>query len=438
MKISKKNSVFNSIEDLLAKVQNATLLYMTTATEKQLNPNKHHLSTEAKKRLKWMYLIYYEEDGNVTCAANKIGISREWLSKLKSVFEKSSKDPRSLEPKSKAPHSTENRNRISKETEEKIIEVRDRYFNSWGKEKISKVLERDCQIKIHPNTVNKYLHKHNRINPKISLKNQKAYEDKKQREKDNYILKAKYRPPKQIKDLAPGALIEKDMKYIEKYGRNSSRKYKENYFYQHTEIDSFTRIKTIEITDNFESKEAVAAHRKAEKRFPFQVACLNTDNGGENSGEFEKEIQKENVFHFYSNTGTPTDNPRVERSHLTDEIEFLSKGNVFKTLEEQKEAAASWEKIYNFQRPHQALGQLTPMEFYELWKQNPEAAYTIQNTYQSYLTKQRIRLANTRRIKRKEQIENLMKFIDAKLNNKKVAVNQSRLQLINCELCSVA
>lgn len=426
------------MEDLLEKVRSTTLLYMTTAVEKQLNPNKRHLSIDAKKRLKWMYMIYYEENGNITRAANKIGISREWLSKLKSVFEKSGKDPRILEPKSKAPINTENRNRISKETEEKIIEVRDKYFNSWGKEKISKVLERDYKIKVHSNTVNKYLHKHNRINPKISLKNQKAYEDKQQREKDNYILKVKYRPPKQIKDLAPGALIEKDMKYIEKYGRNSGRKYKENYFYQHTEIDSFTRIKTIEITGSFESREATAAHKEAKKRFPFKIACLNTDNGGENNREFEKEIQKENVFHFYSNTGTPTDNPRVERSHLTDEVEFLSKGNIFNTLKEQREATARWENIYNFKRPHQALGLLTPIEFHELWKRNPEAAYAIKNTYQTYLTKQRIRLANARRIKRKEQIESLMRFIDAKLNNKKVVVNQSRLQLINRELCSVA
>ena len=52
--------------------------------------------------------------------------------------------------------------------------------------------------------------------------------------------------------------------------------------------------------------------------------------------------------------------------------------------------------------------------------------------------KQKIRLANARRIKRREQIEALMKFIDAKLEDKKQQIYRSKLQLINCQLCSLA
>lgn len=434
----KKKIAFKNTKDLLEQVKQNTLLYMITTAEKQLNPNHYQISEEAKKRLKWLYNLYYEHDGNVSRAARKTGISREWLSKLKSVFERNGKDPRKLEPKSKAPINTSNRNRISKEIEMKIIETRDKYYNSWGKEKIANVLKTEHQIKVNPNTINKYLHKHKRINPKISNKNKRAYEDKKKRENDKYIMKVKYRPPKQIKDLVPGALIEKDMKYIEKQGNLNKLKERNNFFYQHTEIDSFTRLRTLEITKTFEGYEVVMAHKKAKSRFPFEIACVNSDNGIENNGAFEEGLQKENIFHFYSNMGTPTDNPRVERSHLTDEQEFLSKGNRFNSLEEQKDAATKWEHIYNFIRPHQALGYLTPIAFYELWKKDPVRAYDIKNKYQAYLEKQKRRLAGARRIKRKEQIETLMKFIDAKLNNKKVVVNQSKLQLINCELCSVA
>ena len=53
-------------------------------------------------------------------------------------------------------------------------------------------------IKVHPNTVNKYLHLHKKINPKISLKNIMAMKNKKDRE---ISLKAKFRPPKNTKDL---------------------------------------------------------------------------------------------------------------------------------------------------------------------------------------------------------------------------------------------
>ena len=88
-------------------------------------------------------------------------------------------------------------------------------------------------------------------------------------------------------------------------------------------------------------------------------------------------MQKGNVFHFYSNAGTPTDNPRVERSHLTDELEFYSKGGLRKTFEEQKIEIKKWEQFYNEKRPHQALGYLTPLEFYELWKKDTKATEKI-------------------------------------------------------------
>ncbi|MBI4653064.1 hypothetical protein HY750_02320 [Candidatus Kuenenbacteria bacterium] len=49
---------------------------MQTKAENLLNPFRYYLSNEAKKRLKWLYILYYECDNNVTKAANKINISR--------------------------------------------------------------------------------------------------------------------------------------------------------------------------------------------------------------------------------------------------------------------------------------------------------------------------------------------------------------------------
>ena len=155
--------------------------------------------------------------------------------------------------------------------------------------------------------------------------------------------------------------------------------------------------------------------------------------------DFSKELKKENTFHFYSNRSAPTDNPRVERSRLTGDAEFYSRGgNVADNLQKQKEITQRREDFYNFKRRHQALAYLTPMEFYVLWKKNPAEAYTITAKWQEYLKKQRLRLATSGRIKKKEQIETLMKFIDAKLKHKKEEVEDAKNQLINCKLCSVA
>lgn len=62
-------------------------------------------------------------------------------------------------------------------------------------------------------------------------------------------------------------------------------------------------------------------------------------------------------------------------------------------------------------------------------------AYKITERWQQYLKKQRARLANSRKIKRKEQIEKLMKFIDAKLSQTP-NLKTHKLQLTKCELCS--
>jgi len=438
MKTNQKKGSRIVIENLLNEVKRNSLLRMITKAEKELNPFNYQLSFEAKKRLRWLYILYYEQDGNVTKTAKKIGISRPWLSYLKSIFEKGGKDPRKLEPGSKAPHNRESRNRISKDTENIILKIRDGSRNIWGKVKIARALKRDYQIKINPNTVNKYLHKNKRISSKISLKNSKAWKAKVAREKMSIELRVKYRPPKEIKDYAPGALVEKDMKYVPKYKQEAPGKAGENFFNQHTEICSFTRIRSLELESNGNALESAESHKRSMESFPFKVACENTDNGSENNGYFREQLQEENVFHFYSNIGTPTDNPRVERSHLTDELEFYQTGGLKKSFLEQKQALKEWEYFYNFKRPHQALGYLTPMEFYKLWKENPDEAYAITKKYQAYLLQQKIRLANARKIKRKEQIEALMKFIDAKLKDNKTQIQRSRLQLINCQLCSVA
>lgn len=427
-----------SKNQLLYGVTINSIQIMQSKAEKRLNPYNYYLSTEAKKRLMWMYVVYCECEGNITKASSKIGISREWLSKLKTKFEKSGNNPRSLEPGSRAPNNTSNRRRISKEAEKTILAIRNEY--GWGEIKIVKVLNRDYQIATSKNTVNRYLHKHGQIDPELSRRSKKSWQAKIERERQKEVsLKAKYRPPNKIKDYCPGALVEKDMKLVPKAFKSANSKgkghLKENFYCQHTFIDSFTRIRALELAIEPDSQEAKQSYDLASQRLPFKIAAMNTDGGGENGKDFSQQLQRHEIFHFHSRAGTPTDNPRVERSHLTDEKEFYQRGNICETFEKQKEALEKWEHIYNYVRPHQALGQLTPMEFHKLWKKNPEMAYRITEKYQSYLKKQKIRLVNSRKIKRKEQIEKLMQFIDAKLNQK-VELKPYKLELIKCELCS--
>lgn len=387
---------------------------MQTQAENKLNPLRYYLSTEGKKRLKWMYIIKYECNTNISLAANKIGVTRPWLSQIYNHWKNNYEDPRSLEPESRAPRNTNNRKRISQETENKIVELRQEY-HPWGKDKLSVILSRDCRMEASASTVNRYLHKHGLIDPKLSEKNKRAW----QRKKGKIAMKLRIRPPSLIKDYKPGALMEKDMKLVLKMGffaNPNKQRAKENFWYQHTVTDSFTRIRALGLAEDSTSQTAVAVQEQATRRLPFSIATINNDNGGENEKDFACYLEKENVVQFFSRSGTPTDNPRVERSHLTDELEFYAQGNLYKNFDEQTRAIAKWEYTYNFIRPHQALGHLTPMEFYELWKNDPQEAHRIKDKYQTYLRKQSRRLAKSRKMKNKEQIEKLMQFIDKKLS----------------------
>ena len=121
---------------------------------------------------------------------------------------------------------------------------------------------------------------------------------------------------------------------------------------------------------------------------------------------------------------------------LSDDLEFYKRGGLFKDFQQQRKALREQDDIWNSKRTHQALGYLSPMRFYQLWKEDPKEAYQIVEKWQDYLRRQRIGEAQSRRIKKREQIEALMNFIDAKLNKNK-GLKEVKLQLINCELCSV-
>lgn len=211
------------------------------------------------------------------------------------------------------------------------------------------------------------------------------------------------------------------MKFIVKMGafvNQHKYKVKENFYYQHTFIDSFTRLRAIGLAEDSESETAAALLVAARERLPFAIACINNDNGSENLGGFEAHLEHGKICQFFSRSGTPTDNPRVERSHLTDDVEFYSHGNIYGNFDQQEQACLEWERVYNYERPHQALGQLTPMAFFRLWQKNPNAAYAVTEKYRQYLKKQKLRQARSRRLRNKEQIEKLMLDIDQKLSNK--------------------
>lgn len=98
---------------------------------------------------------------------------------------------------------------------------------------------------------------------------------------------------------------------------------------------------------------------------PTQVL---TDNGKVFTGRFAQppvevlfdRICRENgIDHILTEPRSPTTTGKIERFHKTLRVEFDTR-QVFRNLKTAQEALDEWVSYYNAQRPHQALGDLTP------------------------------------------------------------------------------
>lgn len=389
--------------------------------ENMLNPLRYHLSDAARQRLRWMYVIERECDENISRASKKLNVSREWLTKLHRLFVSHDRDPRVLEPKSRAPHDTNARSRISPKTECLIIKTRKQY-PAWGKEKIVRILKRDHNIVVSGTTVGRYLNAHHLIDLKLTMKNERAWKRRKAMKGTQGVIRTRF--PHGLENAGPGALVAKDMKLIAKPGYSEHRahgkdKAKHLFWYQHTMIDSCSRRRVVSVVEDADSQTAKEAYEEASLCFPFPIASITSDNGSENDGAFDRYLRNKNIQHFWSRPGCPTDNPRVERSHLSDDREFhrfhRSQNASFSGL---KKDEATWDRIWNDERPHQALAYLTPTEYEKLWIDDRPRALTIQNNWNAYLSKQSLRLHAARKEKRAEEIHSINAHLRAKLGKR--------------------
>ncbi len=72
-------------------------------------------------------------------------------------------------------------------------------------------------------------------------------------------------------------------------------------------------------------------------------------------------------MHYLNWPYYPQGNGRVERAFRTDEEEFYQVEELPADLGGQEAALQRWNRVYETVRPHQALGYLTPDEFYKQW-----------------------------------------------------------------------
>ena len=97
---------------------------------------------------------------------------------------------------------------------------------------------------------------------------------------------------------------------------------------------------------------------------------LRTDNGPEFlSGDFVAWAESVGVFIQYIQPGEPNQNAYIERFNRTYREEVLNL-YLFRNLAEVRETTYWWMNDYNELRPHDALDDMTPLEYMETYTGN--------------------------------------------------------------------
>lgn len=119
-----------------------------------------------------------------------------------------------------------------------------------------------------------------------------------------------YQPMKERLVVAQqGEGVQVDVKYV--YDKQGARRY------QFSVLDVFTEKYYFQIFPTKESKNAIVAHKNAEKYFSFPTISIQSDNGSENRGNCHSWLTRKNIPHYFIPKSSPNWNPHVERIHKT-------------------------------------------------------------------------------------------------------------------------
>ena len=186
---------------------------------------------------------------------------------------------------------------------------------------------------------------------------------KKQRKK-KYICRP-YDTPK-----TAGERVQIDVKYVprECLAKGMPK------LYQYTAVDEATRLRCRVIFDEHSNWNSVRFLHCVRKKFPFDIKCVQTDNGTEFTmaltspgtiSEFERYLMKEGIEHKRIRPGTPRHNGKVERVHRMDSERFYPYRQ-FYSVEDANQQLQQYQRWDN-NFPLLVLGSKSPIQY---WREN--------------------------------------------------------------------
>lgn len=219
-----------------------------------------------------------------------------------------------------------------------------------SKYKLCQILKREYRVDLSASTIGRILKK------KGLIKEAQVARGIKRSKKINYVIPRK-RAAFALRYQAPGHLVRVDTKHLIILGRT---------FYQFTAVDCYSRWAFSYSYTTITSASARDFLLKLVNYFPFKIKAVQTDNGSEYLLHFHQECVNQGITHYFSHPRTPKDNALVERMIQTTIYElWLFDQELIPELNYINRRLTQWVGRYNTYRPHQSLGYLTPMEYYQ-------------------------------------------------------------------------
>ena len=133
--------------------------------------------------------------------------------------------------------------------------------------------------------------------------------------------------------------------------------------YVYTVIDIHTRMTYAEVHGNIRPGIAARAILKAQDKFGFSFAMVQSDNGPEFSRYFEQTLAKQNILTRHTRLGRPNDNAHIERYNRIIQEECLGSTITYKIANrELQNKINKYLDYYNTKRVHLSLQYRTPIQ----------------------------------------------------------------------------
>ena len=218
-----------------------------------------------------------------------------------------------------------------------------------GKDKLVKLLRDEKGIHASASTVGRiigYLKKRGEL-----VEPRRNGISPKRREKRPYAT----RKPREYQALAPGDLVEVDTMDIRPLPGIVMK--------QFTARDMVSRWDVLMVRTRATANTASEFLKVLAERMPFEIKAIQVDGGSEFRAEFEESCRQMGIRLFVLPPRSPKLNGSVERANRTHTEEFYEFYHGSWNVAELNDALRLHEIKYNTRRPHQSLGQITPLKF---------------------------------------------------------------------------